>query len=71
MIVLKKLISRKFLSVMEIAEILSRSLTLFSQKIRESNGFTKEITRVNMTKFFSVRENFSFFHNVWSHFYVY
>ena len=36
-------------------------LTIFSQKFRESNVFTKEIS---LTIFFSVKENFSVFHTV-------
>ena len=41
------------------------SLTLFWQKFRESNVFTKEITKELISRnFFSVRENFSFFHTV-------
>ena len=45
------------------------SLTLFSQKFRESNGFTKEITKeLNWRNFFSVRENFFFFPTMWNDF---
>ena len=33
------------LRIVEIAEILSRALTHFSQKFRESSRFTKEITK--------------------------
>ena len=41
------------------------SLTLLSQKFRESNSFPKEITKQLIWQFFfSVRENFSFFHTV-------
>ena len=47
---------------MEIAEILSQ---VFSQKFRECNGNTNEITRVGLTIFFSVRENISVF-NIYS-----
>ena len=38
------------------------SLTLFSQKFRESDGFTKEITKyiVDLTKEIFREENFSF-----------
>ena len=40
------------------------SLTHFLQKFRESNVFTKEITKELISRnFFSVRENFSFFLN--------
>ena len=35
------------------------------QKFRESNVFTKEIARVNLTKYFLVRLNLSFFHTVY------
>ena len=41
------------------------SLTILTLKFRESNVFTKEVTKVDLTKFFSVRENFSFFHSVY------
>ena len=41
------------------------SLTLFWQNFRESNVFTKENTKELISRnFFSVRENFSFFHTV-------
>ena len=41
------------------------SLTLFQQKFRESNGFTKQITKELIWRnIFSVRPNFSFFHTV-------
>ena len=41
------------------------SLTLFRQKFRESNGFTKQITiELIWRNIFSVRPNFSFSHSV-------
>ena len=44
-------------------EITEISLTLSWQKIREINGFTKEVTKELIWRnIFSVRENFSFFH---------
>ena len=46
----------------EIAKILSHT---FLQKFRESNGFSKEITRQLLWRIFLLaRENFLFFHNV-------
>ena len=41
------------------------SLTLFCQKFRESNSFTREVTKELISRnIFSVRENFSCFHTV-------
>ena len=41
------------------------TLTLFSQTFRESNVFTKEVSRELISQnIFSVRVNFSFFHSV-------
>ena len=47
------------------------SLTFFWQKFRETNGFTKEITKELISRnIFSVRENFRNFHTVMGHYVV-
>ena len=57
-ILLKELNSRNFLSNMYrvldsiVWKLMRFSLTFFWQKFRENNVFTKEITRVNLTKYF-------------------
>jgi len=54
-----------YLSCHTVWKLRKFSLTLFSQKFRQNNDFTKEITKwLVWQNFFSVRENFLFFHTV-------
>ena len=60
---LRKKCEREFLEFLHCAVLKLRnfSLTLFWQKFRESNGFTKEIPKKFRSRnIFSVSENFSF-----------
>ena len=54
-----------YIALYTVWKMLQFSLTHFWQKIREINGFTKEITKELIWRnIFLVRLNFSFFHTV-------
>ena len=60
-----KMLSRNFCQKCVKENFRNFSLTLFWQKFRETNIFTKEVTKELISRnIFSVRENFLFFHTV-------
>ena len=64
-------VEKVFKNMVTLWKLRKFSLTFFWQKFRETNGFTKEITKELISRnIFSVRENFRNFHTVMGHYVV-